>query len=612
MVIASGEISSGNKSGASQMIPWGQKSMLTKATALVSIVMCLYHITFISGLFHRVGLYVLLQSHVGISLGFILILAFLIFPAKKGAKRDKLPWYDFLFILGAVAATGYYAFFYDIVEAHLTHAAPTAGDMILLLVLIVTLFEAARRIIGLAMPIIVACFLVYTFTSEYFPGFLLVKSPTLERTVTYLYLSGEGIFGLIMRVAATIIIIFLIFSQFLMGSGAGKFFINLAFALVGHVRGGAAKAAIVASAGMATISGTISGNVAATGAVTIPMMKSIGYKPEFAAAVEAVASKGGQLTPPVMGAIAFVMAEMTGIPYWDIALAAAVPAFLYFLALFIQVDLEAGKLGLKGLPRSELPSLKKTLKEGWFYLIPLIMLVVFLGVLRLSPELSGLYAVAILVLVTAFNKKARMGLKKIMNAFAGTGRLFCTAGITLALAGIILGVLAVTGVGVRLGTGITGIAGGNMLLLAAMTALACFILGMGMTSIAIYITLAVLVAPALIQGGGITIMAAHLFVVYWGAVSFITPPVALAVYVASAIAESLYNAAGSFIDQVFASPQKVETYLKLNVPGSTVYVGDYIRIWGNLYWIDGNVAKGVPNAPILIDIPTKNSNGASA
>lgn len=516
---------------------WGQKTMLAKATALVSIVLCSYQVLFISGLLPRLGIYVMLLPHIGVTLGFILVLTFLIFPARKGASRDKLPWYDFLFIFGAIAGTGYYAFFHDTVYQHLTTGLATNGDIILFVTLCVVMFEAARRVVGLAMPIIVAGFLLYNFTSEYFPGFLHVQSPGLSRVVVGIYLGYGGIFGIVMQVVATVIIMFLIFSQFLLESGAGRFFIDLALSLVGHVRGGAAKAAIFASAFMATMSGSISGNVAATGSITIPLMKSIGYKPHFAAAVEAAASTEGVITPPVMGAIAFIMAELTGIPYTNIILAAAVPAFLYFFALFVQVDLEAVKTGLRGLPRDELPSLRKTLKEGWFYLIPIIVLVVFLA-LRHPPAQAALYAIASIVLVTIFNKQARMKPKKIMNAFVDTGGLICTVGVASALVGIILGTLDITGVGIRLAGGITSLAGGNFLLLGVMTAMACFILGMGMTVTPIYIMLAVLVAPALIEGGGVTVMAAHLFIIYWGVVSFVTPPVAIAAYVGSAIAQS--------------------------------------------------------------------------
>ncbi|NLA27013.1 MAG: TRAP transporter fused permease subunit, partial [Firmicutes bacterium] len=282
-------------------------------------------------------------------------------------------------------------------------------------------------------------------------------------------------------------------------------------------------------------SGTVAANVAATGSITIPLMKRIGYKPEFAAGVEAVASNGGQLMPPIMGVVAFVMAEMTGIPYVKIIAAALIPAILYYIALFTQVDLEAVKLKLKGLPRQELPEIKQVLLEGWFYIVPLIVLIVAMAVFRITPERSAFYAIVTLILLVILNGKFSIGM--IVDALENAGKAMCVVVIACATAGLILGTISTTGVGINLAIAIERISAGNVYLILLLTAISCFVLGTGLDTISIYFMLSTLISPLLVDNG-IPLMAAHLFVVYFGLVSFITPPVAVAAFIAAGLAES--------------------------------------------------------------------------
>ncbi len=512
---------------------------LIRAGKVVATVMALYHLAYVSGFFHYVHLYSMnqLQPHKGLSLALMLLFVFLAFPARKGTARKGLPWYDILLMLTGVITSGYYFFFHELAMSHYYIAMTTTYEMVFMFALLLVMVEAGRRVIGWPMPLIAAFFVSYALFSESFPGFLQAQSMGVGFIVETFYLSHYGIFGMVMGVLSTIVMMFIIFAALLAHTGAARFFINLALSVVGGTRGGPAKAAVAASAIMATMSGTISGNVAATGSITIPLMKNSGYQPHFAAAVEAVASKGGQITPPVMGSVAFIMAEFLGITYLEVAIAAAVPAALYFISVFTQVDLEAAKMGLKGLPREEIPSFRKTLKDGWHFLVPIVALVVLIVVLKRSVAMAGFYAVVVLFVVSMLRKESRLGPAKLVAAFYDFGKTVVIAGIAIALAGPILASLDVTGLGTKIATELVIFAGASRFLLLGVAALACFIFGMGMTSTGIYLVLVVLIAPSLVHTG-VDPMAAHLFVIYWGNVSFITPPVAIGAYVAAAIAKA--------------------------------------------------------------------------
>jgi TRAP transporter 4TM/12TM fusion protein len=508
-----------------------------RIVSVIAITMALYNLFYFSHAFEKMGIYILAASHAAANVGFILVLVFLLAPIKKGIPRDKIPWYDSLFAFFSALGTGY--FFFMGRGMIMRDALPDIFSVDLLMgsLTIILILEASRRVIGVAMPMIAIFFILETMFSNYIPGLFQGRGFSWGSIVKQLYIWDAGIFGIPMYVASTIVIAFIIFSNFLQHSGAGKFIIDVAFSLFGSFKGGPAKVAVVASALFGTISGSTSANVAGTGVFTIPMMKQVGYKPHFAGAVEAVASNGGQIMPPVMGAVAFIMCEFLQISYISVCIAALLPAILYFLALLIMVHLEALKEGLRGLPREMLPSFKKTMWSGWFYLIPIVVLVFFLAFHQYSPEFAVLYALGSLFLVGLFKKGSILRLRKITECLKSSGLAMLEVGTACATAGIIIGCIGLSGLGQKLSTGLVSLSGGSLPVLLVVTAIAAFILGMGMTSIPIYIMLVILVAPALIQMGVLP-LAAHLFVFYWGLVSFITPPVCIAAFVAAAIAES--------------------------------------------------------------------------
>lgn len=512
------------------------KGALAKLTSTLAIAMSLYQLFYVSAAFEFLGVFIPQVVYLATSLCFVLVLIFLLFPMSKHAPLDRLPWYDVALIVLSMSGTGYVAYLWISEEAFQYVYATTEG-VILGLITAALVLEATRRMVGWVMPLIVLLFLLYTKFCNYFPGLLHGRGYALERMAGDLYIAGQGILGLPLSIAFTIVIAYIMFSQFLFQSGAGKFFIDLAYSLVGHVRGGPAKVAVLASAIFGTLSGSPVGNVASTGVITIPMMKGLGYKPHFAAAVEAVSSNGGQLMPPVMGAVIFIMCEFLGLPYWSVCVAAALPALLYFLAVFLMVDAEAVITGLRGLPRSELPSFKKTIRSGWYFFVPLFLLISLLGVARYAPERAAIYSLVALLLVSMVRKQTRLGFGKISAALRDAGKAMLTVAITCAAAGLILGSLSITGLGIKLSSLLVNISGGSLPFLLVLAAFASFIMGMGVTVTACYIMLAILVAPALIELGVLP-LAAHFFVLYWGLVSFITPPVAIAVFAASAIAGS--------------------------------------------------------------------------
>jgi TRAP transporter 4TM/12TM fusion protein len=343
--------------------------------------------------------------------------------------------------------------------------------------------------------------------------------------------------GLPLRVTVLIVFAYILFGEVLYKMGGGQFFIDIALSIMGRFRGGPAKVSVLSSSLFGTISGSAVANVMVDGWFTIPLMKKSGYSSVFAGAVEATASNGGQIMPPVMGAAAFIIAEFLEIPYAQVAIAAFVPALLYYFGLFMQLDLEAARAGLRGLPRTELPSIKKTVSKGWMFIIPLIVLVIALFVLYLSPQVAALYATGTVVVVTLLRKDIRhtWGWGMVLNLLQETTRAMLEITAIAAAVGFVVGVIGYTGLGLSFSRVLTEIAGGNLFLLAVLTAAASTILGMGMPTTAAYILLAVLAAPAMIKNG-ITPLLAHLFVFYFGTLSMLTPPVALAAYAAASIA----------------------------------------------------------------------------
>jgi len=409
-------------------------------------------------------------------------------------------------------------------------------DLFLGAILILLVFEATRRAVGWAMVLVTGFFVIHTLNADYFYGFFYGPPVRFGKFIDTLFVASDGIFGIPLYVCATYIVLFIIFGAILIRSGAGRFFIDLAVALTGHRIGGPAKAAAVASGFMGTVSGSAVANVVTTGSFTIPLMKNLGYRPKFAAAVEACASSGGQITPPIMGAAAFVMAEFLEVPYTTIIVAAAIPAFLYFATIYFMVHLEADKHDIGSIPKEQLPRVGEVLAGGWHLLIALFVLVYFLLV-GYTPMKSAIWGIGTLFALSFINKGTRMSPVDLLAALEAGIRATVPVTIACACAGIIIGSVFVSGLGLKFTQSVIELSHGNLLVLLALTGVSAIVLGMGITTTAVYITVAALIVPALIKSGIVPI-AAHMFAFYFGVVSAITPPVALALFAAAAIAKT--------------------------------------------------------------------------
>ncbi|RUM50387.1 MAG: TRAP transporter permease, partial [Marinomonas sp.] len=412
-------------------------------------------------------------------------------------------------------------------------AFPTTSDAVISIGAITLLLEMTRRTTGLAMVIIAAVFVLYAFVGPWMPGILHHDGYDLARLTTYL-MTDNGILGPTLGVSATYLILFIVFAAFLQASGAGDYFVKLAFAVAGHKKGGPAKVAVIASGLMGTINGSSAGNVVSTGAFTIPLMKKVGYQPKVAGAIEAAASSGGQILPPIMGAGAFIMADVTGIPYTDIVLAATIPGILYFLSVFFMVDFEASKLGMKRLSKDELPNKALLLRQLYLF-SPIIILIVCL-VLGYSVIRAGTLS-GISVIVVSWLGTNKMGLGRIFHALALAGKMAIPLLSVCATAGIIVGIISLTGVGLRFSTILLAVADNSTILALIFAMLISVVLGMGMPTTAAYAVAAAVVAPGLVQLG-LEPLVAHFFVFFFAVMSAITPPVALAAFAGAAIAGS--------------------------------------------------------------------------
>lgn len=497
---------------------------------LAGIVYCL-HIP------EGLGFLVMKEQYLALFLSLLLSSCFLIKAATKTASRVKPPWYDVVFALLSLVTGLYITILYP--QLVFTRGFVTLLPVILSAITIILLLEAARRVFGWMIVIVVAFSILYARYAYLLPGMLSCREISWDRLLTYLYLDPGALLGIPLAVAAIIVLGFIFFGRFLFGMGGGQFLMDIALAMMGKYRGGPAKGAVVASALFGTMSGSAAANVAMTGTVTIPMMKRMGYQSHFAAGVESVASIGGVFLPPVMGAVAFIMAEFLEISYAKVAIAALIPAILYFTCIFVQVDIEAVKEGLKGLPREQLPSVKNLMKQGWYYALPLIVLVYALFVLYLRPETSAIYAVgvALLIFIIKNIRGGKLVFRKLLAILEDTGRGLLELAVIAALAGFIIGVLSVTGLAITFSSVLIAMSGGHILVLLVFAAIGAIIIGMGMPIAATYIMLAILIAPALIQLG-VEPLAAHLFIMYFGGLSFLTPPICVAVYVGAGIAGS--------------------------------------------------------------------------
>ena len=465
-----------------------------------------------------------------IHLGFLLVI-FYINAMVDSEKR----WEQIFLGIMALFALGGCAYI-TILDENLQLRAGIvyASDILFAILLIIAIFEACRRKMGNPLVIITLVFVAYAFLGKYIPGFLNQPGMTLKKFTSLDYLTTDGIFGSPLYASASYVVLFVLLGAIMSVSGIGDYMTNLATSLFGHMRGGPAKVAVVASGFFGSISGSPTANVIGTGTFTIPMMKKNGFEPEFAAAVEATASTGGAIMPPIMGSTAFIMAEMLGIPYTAVAKAALIPAILYFLAVLFGVDIYAAKHGLKGIPRSQLPKVRSMLKQIYM-LAPLIFLIFCMAVFNMTIVRSGLLTIIVTLVLVEINPKTRMTKEQWLQIPVQTVKSAVSVGIACAMAGIISGVIMGSGLGYRISSILTSVAGTSMLLLLVLTMVVSLIMGMGVPTTAAYLVLASLVAPTMIQLG-IPPLAAHMFIFYFGCISSITPPVALAAYAGAGLA----------------------------------------------------------------------------
>jgi TRAP transporter 4TM/12TM fusion protein len=481
-----------------------------------------------------------------ILIALLLPLAFVVYPAHPRADPDRVPWYDGVLFAASTALAVVYAWTARESAASGWEYAATSvapGWLVWSTVAMWALaLEALRRAGGWVLLGIMAVFSLFPTFSGSMPPPLTAPSVGLLDTATYHVFSRESVLGIPMRAFAELVIGFLVFGTALQYTGAGRFFIDFAFALCGRFRGGAAKVAIFSSGLLGSMSGSVISNVLTTGTMTIPAMKRSGVKPATAGAIEACASTGAVLAPPVMGATAFVMAEFLDVPYATVALAAAVPAALYFFALFMQIDCYAGRSAMVGLPREEIPKLRTVFREGWYFVFVIVLLVVLLLVMKRENWAPWLATALLLLLNQAFSRH-RWGRRELLLFLEGNGRVFVELVAILAGVGLLVGAFSLTGLTGTLTTELLHLAGSSPILLMLMGAVTSFVLGMGMTITACYIFLAVLLAPSLVQAG-LDPLAVHMFIMYWGMVSFITPPVALAALAAASVARAGPNETG--------------------------------------------------------------------
>ena len=535
--------------------PPSQPWVVLRAITIIGIMLSLFQL-YAAGL-QPLGLFFQRPIH----LGFILVLCFLIYPAFGQYKpRGVLGWLiDGTLIAASIVAGAWVPVNIDIIANQIF---PRSIDVWVGVLTIVVVLEGARRAVGLGMTIIGAFFIAYAFAgnrgelpflSDWLPGILNHRGYSLDRLSSQMTLGAEGIFGIPLGVAATFVFIFVLFGAFLEATGAGKFFIDLAYAATGRQRGGPAKAAVIASAGMGSISGSAIANVVTTGAFTIPLMKKLGYRPAQAGGIEAAASTGGQIMPPLMGAGAFLMSEFTRTPYVEIVLVSIFPAVLYFGTVYLLVHIAAVKQGMEGLDTKDLPNVRDVLAEGWHFLLPLVALVALL-VAGYSPMRVGFYAILSILAAAAaralwtfasdspsmerFMAMCRRGVVIVLDSLELGARNAVAVSMACAVAGIVVGVVGLTGLGLKFSAMMIAFSGGNIVLALILVLLASLILGMGLPVTAAYIVLIILVGPALTEQFGMPILIAHLVVFWYSQDSNVTPPVALAGFAGAAIAGS--------------------------------------------------------------------------
>ncbi|MDI7246208.1 MAG: TRAP transporter permease [Bacillota bacterium] len=466
-------------------------------------------------------------------LGFGVLLAYLLYPAsRKGVRR--LAWYDV-----ALAVIGAFIMSYLVwnFKGLLVRAgAYTTVDIVIGAIGILLVLEATRRVVGTPILVVVCCFLAYAYFGRYIPGFFQHRGASIQRLVGHMFYTTEGVFGIPLGVSSTFIFLFILFGAFLEKTGIGQFFIDIANSIAGHAAGGPAKVAVITSAFEGTVSGSSVANTVGSGSFTIPMMKKLGYRPEFAAAVEASASTGGQIMPPIMGAAAFLMAEFIGVPYLQIVKSAVIPAILYFTGVFIVVHLEAKKTGLRGMPRERMPRFWRIMRERGQLFLPLVA-IIYLLVEGSTPMKAALFGLIVAVLASYISRATRMKPQDILAALEQGARNALGVVIACAAAGMIVGTVTLTGLGLKLANGLILLARGQLLPTLFFTMLTSLVLGMGAPTTANYVITSTIAAPALLKLG-VPVVAAHMFAFYFGIVADVTPPVALAALAGSGIAKS--------------------------------------------------------------------------
>jgi TRAP transporter 4TM/12TM fusion protein len=505
------------------------KEPFNTLTYLIGLAMSLFHIYVLT--IRAIDPWYFRTMHVV----FAGVLVFMLVPGWKGAPRDRIHPLDYLLLFMIVAPAVYIFWVFD-EWIYRVGVVPSGWDFFFSALFVLAIIEMARRTTGLTLAILALLFILYGHFGNYMPGLFYHKGYSWERMITYLF-SLDGILSLPVLASAHYIFLFVLFGAFVEVSGAGKFFVDFARCAAGRLRGGPAKVSIISSAIIGTASGSSVANVVVDGVFNIPLMKASGFRPSVAGAVEAMNSTGGQIVPPVMGAGAFLMAEILGVPYSKVALAAVIPALMYFTAAYWMIDFYAAHANLLGLKKEELPVFKKIMVEKGYLLVPIIVLLICLMVLMYSPYRAAMYAIITLIVVSWISKQDRLGPKRIIDTLAKGARGSIEIAATCAAAGIIVGVLTQTGLGMKFAMIIINYSGGNLLLALIFTMLIAVILGMGMPTTAAYAISASVLAPALIQLK-VPAIAAHLFIFYYACLSALTPPVALASFAAAAIANA--------------------------------------------------------------------------
>jgi TRAP transporter 4TM/12TM fusion protein len=553
-----------------------------RSITVIAVIMSLFHL-YTAGF----RLYPAMQQRT-LHLMFALVLVFLIFPLGKSDKAQPKPLLclDLLLVLISFFIGAYVMFDYEGISGRA--GGPDLLDSIVSLAAIILVIEATRRIMGMAMCIIVFVGLAYVVFGTYLPPALAHSGYTFSRIVNHMFLSTDGILGVALAVSSTVIIVFLIFGAFLEHSGATSSLTNIGFGLFGRFKGGAAKAAVVGSCLFGMMTGSQTANVAAVGTFTIPLMIRSGYKPIMAGAIEALASTGGMLVPPVMGAAAFIIPEIVGGTYIDVMRAAIIPGLLYYVAVFVFIQIQASKLGLARLSKSEIPNLKLLFKENLHLFVPILVILYLLLVERASTKKAGFWAVIAVLAITVVRKRTRMTPSKIVTALEAGSKNALIVAISCASAGIIEGVLSLTGMGLRFSEMLIYVAGGNMLVLLALTMVASLVIGLPLPPVTAYLILAILAAPALIKSG-VDPMAAHLFIFFFGVLGNITPPSAPCSFAAAGIAKTdplkTTNLAFLISAPTFIIPYLVVYSPELMIKGSAVYVA--YKIFTSFFAIAG-------------------------